>query len=142
MDRELVERIRKTLHDKIVFRFNEEDRPVSVLDTEEVEEWGLVFPELAEDRRLQIENGKPNCFLFDIIIIYKAKHVVHLKNGARSCHTSSCPFYSGYWILGGCGNVDCKSSASPVPGRVNELYCTKRHEDCPLYKIEKEVGNE
>lgn len=140
VNKEVVERVRKTPHDKRLFDFGD-DELVRVHDTVEVEEWTQVFPELAQERQELKERGCGKCFLLDIIIIYNKGSIVRLKNGAYSYHKSECPFYSGYWLLGGCGNVDCKSSLSPVPGRINDLYCIKDYTACPLYKIEKEVNN-
>jgi len=130
VNKETLDRIRKTPRDKLIFDFSD-DACIRVYDTVGYEEWAQVFPELVEERH--------GC---DIIIIYKwATSVVYMKNGSRPYYKSDCPFYSGYWLLGGCGNVACKSSVSPVPGRVNSLYCTKDYTACPLYKIEKEVND-
>lgn len=58
-----------------------------------------------------------------------------LKNGGSS-YKSSCPCYSGFWLNGGIGSVQCSSCSSLLPGIAWYLICSRQSEKCSLRQHE------
>lgn len=62
-----------------------------------------------------------------------------LKQG-KKLYKSDCPHFEGYWLLGGCGSVQCSLSKSNklFPGIHWDLACRKNHQSCPYFLAVKE----
>lgn len=76
--------------------------------------------------------GKPSSWIFETVDP-ENKHAFFLKSG-KPWYRSACPFYTGYWLHGGCGSVQCEMSESLVPGLQWDLTCSKNHMSCPLFE--------
>lgn len=66
-----------------------------------------------------------------------------MKSGVK-CYLSDCPHYTGRWLAGVSGAVDCALVDGLLPGVIGEDFCTKDPDRCPISKlsVSREVCNE
>ena len=53
------------------------------------------------------------------------------KHGIK-CYLSDCPHYNGIYLCGGAGALDCNLVSEHLPGIVQDLHCSKKHNKCPI----------
>lgn len=80
------------------------------------------------------ERGRPSHWIFDTVDTGDP-HAIFVKNG-KPWYRSECPFFEGYWLLGGCGSVQCGKCQTLLPGLHWDHTCSKDHAACPIYRDE------
>ena len=78
--------------------------------------------------------GKPSYWIFDVVNT-EDKHAFFAKHG-RPWYRSECPFYEGYWLLGGCGSVQCSKCKTILPGLQWDITCSKDYTNCLILNDE------
>lgn len=62
-----------------------------------------------------------------------------LKKG-KPGYIAECPFYEGFWLLGGHGSVQCSNHSGLLPGIHHGCFCAKGYENCPYYQSNCAAG--
>lgn len=82
------------------------------------------------------KEGHPSDWIYETVDTSNA--TAHFVKSGKPWYVSKCPHYQGFWLLGGCGSVQCTAHNGLLPGLMWENVCKGDFESCPFYKKQEE----